>query len=202
MRTCLGAAVALDPAKVTADLFVGAKVVMLEGYTLFNHDLTRAVAAAAKAAGCQLALDLASFEVVQANRELIDELLTDSVDIVFANEDEARAWGNGEDELAALRSLAERCAVAVVKVGAQGAWVRGNGVEHHIPAATVEAVVDTTGAGDTWAAGFLAAYVRGAPLAECGAIGALAAAAVVQISGALVPAANWEPIKGRLDAWA
>lgn len=202
MRTCLGAAVALDPAAVSTEWFQGAQLVMLEGYTLFNHDLTRAVATAAKAAGCQLALDLASFEVVQANRELIDELLDSAVDVVFANEDEAKAWSGGDDELAALRSLGERCAVAVVKVGAQGAWIRGQGVEHHVPAATVESVVDTTGAGDTWAAGFLAAYVRGAPLPECGAIGALAAAAVVQVSGALVPAAAWQPVRGRLDAWA
>ena len=55
MRTCLGAAVALDPAEVSSEWFVGAKVVMLEGYTLFNHDLTRAVAKAAKEAGCELA---------------------------------------------------------------------------------------------------------------------------------------------------
>ena len=100
MRTCLGAAVALDPNEVSSEWFAGAKVVMLEGYTLFNHDLTKAVAKAAKAAGCMLALDLASFEVVNANRELIDGLLSESVDIVFANEDEARAWSQGDDDLA------------------------------------------------------------------------------------------------------
>ncbi|TVR45346.1 MAG: adenosine kinase [Planctomycetota bacterium] len=202
MRTCLGAAVALDPAAVQADWFVGAEVVMLEGYTLFNHQLTQAIASAAKEAGARLALDLASFEVVQANRDLILGLLDGQVDVVFANEDEAKALLPEGDELAALRFLAERCTIAVVKVGADGAWIRSAANEMHVAAAPVAQVLDTTGAGDTWAAGFLAGLVRGLPLHECGEMGAQAAAAVVQVSGASVPAEAWLAMRGRLDAWA
>lgn len=202
MRTCLGAAVALDPLAMTPQLFQGARLVFVEGYTLFNQALTEAVVRAARDAGCRLALDLASFEVVNANRALLDDLLRNHIDIVFANEDEARAWTGDDDELAALRALSECCSVVVVKVGADGAWLRVDGEEQHIPAQTVEAVVDTTGAGDTWAAGFLAGYLRGAPWHECGLLGAQAAAAVVQVNGAMVPMEAWQPIRGRLDAWA
>ncbi|NRA36507.1 MAG: adenosine kinase, partial [Planctomycetes bacterium] len=113
MRTTLGAAGMLDPAYFTADIFAGAKVVMLEGYTLFNPGLTRAIATAAKEAGCELALDMASFEVVNANREILDDLLNNYVDIVFANEDEALAW-NDQGIEAALNDLASRCKLAIV----------------------------------------------------------------------------------------
>ncbi|MDA3959304.1 MAG: adenosine kinase [Planctomycetota bacterium] len=199
MRTFLGAAAVLDPAAVTPEMFAGARVVMLEGYTLFNHDLTWAVAKAAKAAGCELALDLASFEVVNANKDVIEQLLDDHVDLVFANEDEARAWRG--DTHAALEDLSARCKVAVVKLGAEGAWIAADGENHHVGTEMVEAV-DTTGAGDNWAAGFLAGYLRGLPMERCGQLGAMAGAAVVQIVGAQIPRAEWQTMRGYLDAWA
>jgi len=200
MRTCLGAAAALDPAQFTAETFAGAKVVMLEGYTLFNHALARAIAKAAKAAGCELALDLASFEVVNANRAVIHELLDGQVDLVFANQDEAHAWHPG-DPLAALRELAGRVPVAAVKLGKDGALVSRDGKEARVPAHAVTAI-DTTGAGDCWASGFLAGHLRGLPLDRCAQLGALAGAAVVQVMGAQIPREKWLEIKGRLDAWA
>lgn len=201
MRTCLGAAVALDPALFTASTFAGVKVVMLEGYTLFNHDLTRAIARAAKAAGAELALDLASFEVVKANRSVLEELLSGQADIVFANEDEAAAWSGGSPEQA-LNELASRTRIAVVKLGKDGAWIAQGGERVRVGVEPVEQVVDTTGAGDNWAAGFLAGHLRGLPLAQSGRLGALCGAAVVQVMGAQIPAATWARIKGNLHAWA
>jgi sugar/nucleoside kinase (ribokinase family) len=200
MRTCLGAAAALDPAHFTPESFRGAKVVMLEGYTLFNRDLTRAVARAAKEGGCELALDLASFEVVQANRAVIEELLDGYVDMVFANQDEAAAW-NAAGAEAALEELSRHVPVAVVKLGKDGAMIARHGERVRVPACPVDAV-DTTGAGDCWAAGFVAAHLRGLPIAECGRIGAMAGAAVVQVMGAQVPREQWLRVKGYLDAWA
>lgn len=199
MRTYLGAAADLDPAAITAEQFAGARVVMLEGYTLFNHALTRAVARSATEAGCELALDLASFEVVAGNRPVIEELLDDHVDLVFANEDEARAWHG--DTHGALADLAGRCRVAVVKLGAEGAWIASGGEQHHVGSEQVTAV-DTTGAGDCWAAGFLAGYLRGLPLDRCGRLGAMAGAAVVQVAGAQLPEADWARLRGYLDSWA
>ena len=199
MRTCLAAAAALDPAAINAGTFRGARLVVLEGYTLFNHDLTRSIARAAKEAGCELALDLASFEVVAANRSVLDELLSGQVDLVFANEDEAKAW-NPEGPEAALADLAQRARVAVVKLGKDGALIRRGGETVRVAAELVEAI-DTTGAGDCWAAGFLAGYLRGLPLTACGTLGAKAGAAVVQVMGAQVPREQWLEIKGFLDAW-
>ena len=201
MRTNLGASQTLQPEQVTPEAFAGARVVMLEGYTLFNHDLTRAVARSAKAAGCLLALDLASFEVVRYNRGVLEELLSGQVDIVFANEDEAAAWVEGGPQ-AALDDLARRTAIAVVKLGKHGALIARGDERVTIAAEPVAEVVDTTGAGDTWAAGFLAAHRRGLPLAACGTLGAKAAAAVVQVMGATVPPAEWKKLKGWLDAWS
>ncbi len=200
MRTSLAAAAALDPAAITPELFVGARLVMLEGYTLFNHDLTRAVAKAAKAAGCELALDLASFEVINFNRAVLDELLSGQVDVVFANEDEAKAWHpDGID--AALTDLAGRTRLAVVKLGKDGALIQ-RGQERIPVAAELATAIDTTGAGDCWAAGFLAGYLRGLSLEQCGVLGAKSGAAVVQVMGAQVPRDAWLKIKGYLDAWA
>ena len=200
MRTCLGAAATLDPAYFTAETFRGVRVVMLEGYTLFNHDLTRAIAKAAKAAGCQLALDFASFEVVRANRPVIDELLDGMVDLMFANEDEAKAWNDTSPE-AALEDLASRVAVVAVKLGKDGAMI-ARGKERVRVAADVVEAIDTTGAGDCWAAGFLAGHLRGLPLDQCGRLGSLSGSAVVQVMGAQLPRERWLAIKGYLDAWA
>lgn len=201
MRTCLGAAAALDPAGITAETFAGVRLVMLEGYTLFNHDLTRAIARAAKAAGCQLALDLASFEVVNINKPVLAELLAGQVDVVFANEDEARAWCGGSPEQA-LEDLAGRAPVAVVKLGKDGALIARGSERVRVAVEPVDQVVDTTGAGDCWAAGFLAGHLRGLPLAQSGRLGSLAGAAVVQVMGAQVAREQWTRIKGFLDAWA
>jgi sugar/nucleoside kinase (ribokinase family) len=200
MRTCLGAAATLDPAHFTNETFANVRVVMLEGYTLFNHALTRAVAKAAKAAGCELALDLASFEVVRANVAVINELLDGQVDLVFANEDEAKAWNDSGPE-EALEELAEKVKIVSVKLGKEGALIARGKERVRVRAEVVEAI-DTTGAGDCWAAGFIAGYLRGLPLEQCGRLGSLSGAAVVQVMGGQLPREKWLGIKGYLDAWA
>jgi sugar/nucleoside kinase (ribokinase family) len=181
MRTCLGAAATLDPAHFTNETFANVRVVMLEGYTLFNHALTRAVAKAAKAAGCELALDLASFEVVRANVAVINELLDGQVDLVFANEDEAKAWNDSGPE-EALDELAEKVKIVAVKLGKEGALIARGKERVRVRAEVVEAI-DTTGAGDCWAAGYIAGYLRGLTLEQCGRLGSLSGAAVVQVKG-------------------
>lgn len=199
MRTCLGAAAALDPAQITAATFRGARVVAVEGYSLFNHALARAIVRAAKEAGCAVALDFAAFEVVEANRAVIEELFSVGIDLVFANQDEARVWAGSPE--AALEDLARRARVAAVKLGKDGA-ILAAGSERARVAAEVVTPVDTIGAGDCWAAGFLAAWLRGLPLAVCGRMGSATGAAVVQVQGAQLPRETWLGLKGRLDARA
>jgi len=200
MRTCLGAAAALDPAHFTADTFRSVRVVMIEGYALHNHALIRAVVAAARAAGCQVALDLAAHEVVTANRTVIAELLAGAVDLVFANQDEAAAWHPGGAQ-AALEDLAGRARIAVVKLGKDGALIARGGERVQV-AAVVAQAIDSTGAGDSWAAGFLSGWLRGLSLPAAGRIGALAGAAAVEVMGAQLARERWLRIKGQLDAWA
>jgi sugar/nucleoside kinase (ribokinase family) len=200
MRTTLGAAAHLRVDTFEAEVFQDVRMVMLEGYALFDHALTRHVASLAAAAGAGLALDLASFEVVEANREVIQELLDGPVSVVFANEDEAKAWAGSIE--AAIEDLSQRCEVAVIKLGAEGAWIVSGDERIHIPAAEVEQVVDTTGAGDTWAAGFLVAHLRGLPLHYCGKLGAEAAAIVVGQTGAHLSVEQWLSLRGYMDGWA
>lgn len=200
MRTCLGAAAALDPERLAPATFFGAKLVVVEGYSLFNHELARAIVRHAKAAGCAVALDLAAFEVVQANREVIEELFAIGIDIVFANQDEARAWLPGPPE-AALDALAAKVGVAAVKLGKDGALIARGSERVRVGSQAVKAI-DTIGAGDCWAAGFLAAWLRGMPLDVCGNLACRCGAAVVQVQGAQLPRDTWLELKGRLDAWS
>ena len=203
MRTSLGAAATLAPADISAEMFTGARIVMLEGYTLFNHELTRAIAAAIAEAGATLAFDMASFEVVAANKTIISELFDAYQPIVFANEDEAAAWMGAEANRVnceqALEDLAKRCQIAVVKLG-KGALIAAGAERHTIAAVPDITALDTTGAGDTWAAGFLAAHLRGLDLAACGALGSAAGAAVVQVMGAQLSRDAWLTLRGQLDA--
>lgn len=200
MRTCLGAAAALDQAHITEDSFAGAKLVILEGYTLYNNDLTRAIVRAAKKAGCMVALDFASFEVVHAHKEMIHELLDGQVDIVLANNDEALAW-HVEGAEAALHDLAGKTMITAVKLGKDGAIIARDNERTKIAAELVTAI-DTTGAGDCWAAGFLSGFLRNLPLDACGRVASKAGAAVVQVLGAQMDRERWLAIRGHLDSWA
>ena len=194
-RTFLGAAMNLAPDEVSVADFVNCRHAHIEGYVLFNRALTERVLKCAKEAGCAISLDLASFEVVAANRDIIDDILGDFVDIVFANEDEAEAYAGSKDPEKGLQALAELCELAAVKVGAEGAYLRHAGETVRVHATPVQAI-DTTGAGDLWAAGFLHGHLNGWPLANSGTLGARLGASVVQQTGAVIPDEEWQLIIG------
>jgi sugar/nucleoside kinase (ribokinase family) len=146
----------------------------------------------AKAAGCTISLDLASFDVVRASGDLLKQILKDYVDIVFANETEAAAFTDLEDDYPAMaKRLAEFCDIAAVKIGAQGAYIANQSEVIKIEAFPVDTVVDTTGAGDLWAAGFLHGWLRNHSLAKSAEIGALLGAEVVRIQGSVLPEDVW-----------
>lgn len=195
-RTDLGAAMTLAPNELSAADFVGATVAHIEGYLLFNRELARRVLTLAHDAGCTVSLDLASFEVVAANKDVLDDLLDSYVDCVFANEDEARAYCGSNDPLIALDALARRCQTVAVKLGADGAWLQARNEREFVRAQQVNAI-DTTGAGDLWASGFLYGQSRGWSLAQTGELAAMLGAAVVQQSGAVIPLDEWN----RIGAW-
>ncbi|MCE1198916.1 MAG: adenosine kinase [Marinilabiliales bacterium] len=191
--TYLGAASDLHPKDITEARLRPYDIFFIEGYLVYNHELIRAAAETAKAAGLKIALDLSSYNVVEANRSVLNELVDRYVDIIFANEEEAKAF-TGLDPLAAVENLAGRCEYAVVKIGSEGAFVRHHNLFYRIPAAG-DLVVDTTGAGDFFAAGFLAGIAKGYSLEKCGRLGALLASRVIRVPGAKLDGAEWQGIR-------
>jgi sugar/nucleoside kinase (ribokinase family) len=197
MRTNLGAAMTLAPSEIRKGDFAGARHAHIEGYLVFNQQLCDAVLEAARASGCTISLDLSSFEVVNASRDWIFGQLGAGIDIVFANEDEIRALFPGDpgDYRSLALKLAGRGVTAAVKLGADGSWIAKGSEIHRCEAHRVADVVDTNGAGDAWAAGFLYGYLRGMPLGQCGRIGTLMGAETVRHVGPLIPDSAWPAAK-------
>lgn len=204
LRTCLAAAMTLSPAEITPADFAGARHVHMEGYLVFNQALADAVLAAARAAGCTVSLDLASFDVINVTRDWIFSQLHKGIDIVFANEDEIRALY--QDKTSDYADLARRLAghgvLAAVKMGRDGAWLANGNELHRIEPVIVSDVIDTNGAGDAWAAGFLFGYLRSWPLTECGALASLVGAETVRHLGPIIPDRDWQALHPRAMALA
>ena len=195
MRTDLGAAMTLAPEEISVSDFAGCAHAHIEGYLLFNEALMRRVLESAKEAGCTISLDLASFEVVNATKSILPDLLRDYVDIVFANEEEGNAYTGIEGDYAAIAlQLAELCEIVAVKVGAQGSYIAHAGIVEKIEPMHAAHVIDTTGAGDLWAAGFLYGLSQKRSLAECAKLGSILGAAVVQVQGSVLPEHIWQDI--------
>ena len=190
--TCLGASQELSKEHVTAEKLNGWDIFYVEGYLVANRDMLDHAMQIAKQAGMKIAIDLASYNVVNENRQYLTDLVSNYADIVFANEEEARALTGKEPE-EALELIASLCDIAVVKVGKKGALVKHGGLSCQI--APVEAkVIDTTGAGDMFAAGFLWGLVNGKTLQQCGYAGSLLAANIIEVTGAKMDDERWNRI--------
>ncbi len=195
MFTFLGAASETRPDDIRPEGFAGAAVVHIEGYLLFNPELILAALKAARAAGARVSLDLASFNVVEESRGLLAEIVGEFVDILIANEDEARAYTGETDPGRALAALQRGVEIAALKLGPAGSLVSCGGRTARIAACGDGAAVDTTGAGDLWAAGFLFGLVEGYGLDACGALGSACGFEVCQVVGASIPADGWARIR-------
>lgn len=195
MFTHLGASVEMDPLKVLPELFKDTAIAVIEGYLLFNPDLMLASLKSAKAAGAKIALDLASFEVVEASRPILADIIADYVDILIANEDEAMAYTGYRDESAALKGLSKNVDISVLKVGKRGSYVATDGRKIRIDPQKGKEAVDTTGAGDLWASGFLYGVAHGYSLEQSGKIGSACGYEVCQVMGAQIPDKAWDRIK-------
>ena len=199
MRTDLGAAMALTPEEISVADFAGCAHAHIEGYLLFNEALMRRVLESAKAAGCTISLDLASFEVVNATKSILPDLLRDYVDIVFANEEEGSAYTGIKGDYAEIAlQLAELCEIVAVKVGAHGSYIAHAGIVEKIEPIHAAQVIDTTGAGDLWAAGFLYGWSQKRPLTKCAELGSILGAAVVQEQGSVLPENVWQCILSQI----
>lgn len=193
MATYLGAAASLQPEDLSLDMFEGAAIVHIEGYLVQNHDLILRAIHLAHKAGALVSLDMASYNIVEADHDFFAEHLLPQTDIVFANEEEAAAWQAGLPE-ESLASLAQLCNVAVVKVGARGAWAQKGEERVFVAAEKVVNVVDTTAAGDFFAAGFLYAFALGKSQERCLYCGAVCASRVIQVMGTALTDEMWKEV--------
>lgn len=189
----LGAALELVPEDLKAEYFQGYDFFHIEGYLVQNQSLMRRAVELAKEAGCKISIDMASYNVVESNKAFLHDIVENYVDIVFANETEAKAF-TGLEPREALDEIARHCEIAVVKVGKEGSMVR-SGDEYHYIKAWPATPVDATGAGDTYAAGFIYAYSSGMPLKVCGEIGSIIAAKVVEVVGTKIDIPRWKEAK-------
>ncbi len=195
MFTYLGASAEMLPAEISPDCFKDAAIVHVEGYLLFNRELMMAVLAAAKAGGARVSLDLASFNVVEASRDVLEDIIREYVDILIANEDEARAYCGDEREHEAVLRMAAHVDTAVLKIGPRGSLVARDGQVCAISPQGPGNAVDTTGAGDLWASGFLFGMVKGFSVEKSGAIASACGYEVCQVIGAKIPESGWNRIR-------
>ena len=191
--TYLGAAVELDNTDLNQDLFTGYQYFHLEGYLVLNTSLVETALKMAKAKNMTVSLDLASYNVVEANLDFLKAIINEYVDIVFANEEEAKAF-TGKAPQEALSEIASMSSIAVVKIGKNGSLIKHGNDVYRVGAISAN-VIDTTGAGDLFAAGFLYGLVKCLSLYQCGHIGALLAGKVIEIMGAKITDTIWDDIK-------
>lgn len=195
--TYLGAASELSVADLSDELFADYDYLHIEGYLIFNHELIEGILKMAKKNGLMISLDMASYNVVEADLGFLTRLVNDYVDIVFANEEEAKAY-TGKEPQEALEEIAKQCSVAIVKIGKEGSLVKSGDQFERIAATPVKAI-DTTGAGDVYASGFLYGLANGLTLESCGKLGGILAAEVIQVLGAKIPDESWPQIFKALE---
>ena len=187
MTTYLGACVELGPTDIDPDFIARARLLYMEGY-LWDppaaKDAFRKALGIAHAAGGRVCLSLSDSFCVDRHREELRDLVANHIDVLFANEDEAMSLYEVADFDAALAAARADCAVVALTRSAKGSVVAGGGAVHTIEAAPVGRVVDTTGAGDLYAAGFLSGLARGFELARCGRLAALTAGEILGHYGA------------------
>ncbi len=190
--TYLGAAIEISGEDLSPSIFTGFDFFHIEGYLVQNPKLIEQALIHAKNAGLKISIDMASYNVVEENIDFLKRIVNEYVDIIFANEDEARVFtGKNPDE--ALDIMACMSEIAVVKTGKNGSMIRREKEKYNIKAIKAS-VIDTTGAGDLYAAGFLYGLANNFSLKKSAKIGSILAGKVIEVIGAKIPDQEWDPI--------
>lgn len=187
MSTYLGACTGLGPADIDEALVASAEVTYVEGYLWDAPEAKKAVLKAfdaARAAGRKVSITLSDAFCVGRYRAEFLDLIRNKVDILFGNETEITSLYEVNSFEEALEAVRKDAKIAALTRSEQGSVVIKGSETHVVPAAPVKKVVDTTGAGDLYAAGFLYGFTHGKPLAECARLGGIAAAEVISHVGA------------------
>lgn len=195
--TYLGAAVELSSDDLAENLFDGYTYFHIEGYLVQNKPLVEKAILLAKAKGLKVSIDLASFNVVEENHEFLSRMVKDHVDIVFANEEEAKAFTGKEGE-EALMDLGAHAEIAVLKLGKNGSMIKR--VDEVVKVGVIPAKsIDTTGAGDLYAAGFLYGLIQKLDLDKCGRIGSILSGHVIEVIGPKMDESVWNSIRKKIE---
>ena len=198
MGTFLGPAPTILPEEITDDVLRNYDCIHIEGYLIVNEELVRETMKKAKRLGLKVALDLANYNIVNAYKGLLEEVIPQYVDILFANASEAEAF-TGLPAQEAVKALEKQVHVALVTLGKDGSLIGSEGKFYHVDAEGGKPV-DTTGAGDNFAAGFLYGRSVGASLVQSAQIGSMLSGYVIDVVGPQVPADKWEQIKLKVKA--
>jgi sugar/nucleoside kinase (ribokinase family) len=196
--TYLGAAVDLSVDDITHDIFEGYDYFYVEGYLVQNREMFEKALRLASKASLKVCLDLASYNIVEENNEFFRDMVSRYVDILFANEEEIMALSGKSPEEGAI-DFREQVELVVIKMGAEGSfYVRGEevvriGVRPSTP-------IDTTGAGDLYAAGFIYGHIKGLNPETCGKMGAILAGRIIELIGAKMEEAHWENLRREIHS--
>ncbi len=191
--TYLGAAIELSIEDLDSNIFAGYNYFYIEGYLVQDHKLIEKALRLANINGLKVCLDLASYNIVEEHKSFFRELIDQYVDILFANDLEAESL-TGKNPEEAARMLGEITEITIIKTGVKGSLVSSAGVLTNI-GARPSSPVDTTGAGDMYAAGFLFGLIHNQPLEICGSIGAAIAGRVIEVYGAKMDESIWEKLR-------
>jgi sugar/nucleoside kinase (ribokinase family) len=195
--TYLGAAAVFFEQEIRKEVLRAYNVLFIEGYWIQNPTLMEQMMATAHQLGLKVALDLASYNIVEENKDFFRRVMREYVDIVFANEKESEAFSTGSPEDAA-REMAELCQIAVVKIGKEGAYVATDANIHLYPSIHVDNVIDTTGAGDFFAAGFLYGLTHEKSLETSARIGSILGSTVIRYVGTTLPESTWKEVNEQI----
>ena len=198
MGTFLGPAPTITPDEITEEMLSKYQCIYIEGYLLVNEPLVRSTMEKAKKLGLKVALDLSNFNIVNAFKGMLEDIIPKYVDILFSNESEAEAF-TGQKAAEAVHTLSELVEVSLVTLGKEGALIGSHGQFYSVPAEGGKPV-DTTGAGDNFAAGFLYGQSIGASLVQSARIGSMLAGYVIDVVGPEIPYNKWEQIKLKVNS--
>ncbi len=196
--TYLGAAVELVAEDITSALFKGYDYLYVEGYLINSPDLVEKCCSKAREAGISIVIDLSSFNVVEAYRDDFTRVVKEYVDILFANEEEARALTDkeGKDALEELGTISD---IVILKRGGEGSIVKMGEEVYEID--PINAICrDTTGAGDLYATGFLYGLASGFSADKCGAMGSILSGKVIEVVGAKMDSDRWDQAKKMIES--
>jgi sugar/nucleoside kinase (ribokinase family) len=189
----LGAAIEMTPDDIRPEMFDGYSYFHIEGYLVQNQGLIRKAIEMAYAKGLKISLDMASYNVVEASREFLNEMIEKYVSIVFANEEEAKAF-TGKSPEESLHIIGGLVDIAVVKLGSEGSLIKRGKEEVKVGVIKVNCI-DTTGAGDLYASGFIYGLIKNLPLDKCGQIGAVLSGNVIEVIGPKMDVDRWNKVK-------